>query len=368
MSVQVRSIALVALAAAGARADVVSLSSVGDATLWNDPSGATANGSGPVMVAGRAGATASAPIRRALVRFDVASAIPPGSTITSAKLVLSFTSGNAGAHTVELHRVLASWSEGASSTTSGQGAPAQPGDATWLHRAHPTLLWNTPGADFSAAASSAQLVTSFGTVTWPTTAAAELDVQTWLDDPASNHGWLIKRDSESSSNTTMVFGTREATDPLQRPQLLLEFDPPPVFAYCTSQLSSLGCSPTIGWSGTASATSGAPFTITLTDAVNQRGALLSYGTSGPAAVPFLGGLLCIAAPVRRVAFASTSGNLGIDDCSGARAFDFNAWTLAGVDPTLVAGADVCAQWLTRDPTNPAGSFGSSDALRFVVAP
>lgn len=359
---------LLALLASRASADVVTLTAVADGTLWNDPAGATANGSGPVMIVGRAGSTSSAPLRRGLLRFDVASALPAGSTVHSAQLVLAFTSGNTGARNLEVHRVLASWGEGASSTASGQGAPAQAGDATWLHRFYSSTSWSSAGGDFDPVVSSVLAVDQFGVHNWPSTATAVADVQSWLDLPSSNHGWLLKLDNESVAQTTKVFGTREATAPAERPQLVIDFTPPPVSSYCSAQPTPAGCAPLIGWSGTPSASSTASFTIELSNTANQRPALLSYGTSARAALPYLGGTLCVAPPTRRIALASTQGTLGSDDCSGTRSFDFNAYAASAADPALVSGATVFVQWLARDPSNASGSFASSAALELHLGP
>jgi hypothetical protein len=350
------------------RADIATLTAVRDATLFNDAAGAIANGSGPVLIVGRAGGTSTAPIRRGVVRFDIASAVPAGATINSVQLVLANPSGNAGARTVELHRVLQDWGEGASNTTGGQGAPAAPGDATWLHTFFPNALWTNPGGDFDAAISTQQIVDALGVHTWPSTALAVSDVQGWLDQPASNFGWLLKLDVESVPQSTKVFGTREASDPGEHPTLVIDFDPPPVFTYCTPRTSSAGCTPSIGWSGAPSASAGSGFAITLSQTLNQKPGVFVYGLGGPAAQPFLGGTLCVAPPLRRSAFLWTAGNASGADCSGSLALDFNARIASGADPALVAGAVVHAQWLTRDPGNPAGSFNSSDAIRFAIAP
>lgn len=360
------SFALLLLAALPLSADVVTLVSGRDGSLYSDPSGAVANGSGPILVVGRTGGTSTAPVRRALLRFDVAAAVPAGSIVHSAQLTLAFTSGNAGARTVELHRVEQNWGESTSSTTSGQGAPAAVDDATWLHTFFPAATWTNAGGDFDASVSSQLIVDALGNYTWPSTAQAVLDVQGWLDQPASNFGWLLKLDVETVANTTKVFGSREAAADLERPKLLIDFTPPPVVAYCTSQTSSLGCTPSIAWSGLPSASAGAGFTLTLAPALSQRPGVLTYGFSGPAAQPFLGGWLCVAPPLTRSAVRNSGGTPNALDCSGFFALDFNARIASGVDPALVAGAVVHAQWLSRDPGNSAGSFLASDAVRIAI--
>ncbi|MBM3988953.1 MAG: DNRLRE domain-containing protein [Planctomycetes bacterium] len=358
--------ALVALAGA-ARADVLSLTAVRDTTLWNDATGSVANGSGPVMIVGRAGGNSTAPIRRGLVRFDIAALVPAGSVVNSVQLVLANPSGNIGPRNVRVHRVLNDWGEGASSTSSGQGAAAQADDATWLHRFYPSQNWTTSGGDFAASASTVLAVDQLGIHTWPSTATAVADVQGWLDAPTSNFGWLLKLDVENISQTTKVFGTRESADPAERPTLVVDFTPPLVGSYCSARATSSGCSPRIGWSGTPSASSGSGFVVSLDQASAARATSLVYTLSGPAATPFFGGTLCLATPLTRSAVQITAGS-GPAGCGATAALDFNARIAAGIDARLVAGAVVHAQWHLRDPLNPAGSFAASDALRFALLP
>jgi hypothetical protein len=351
-----------------ARADVIKVPAVLDNTLWNDLAGQTSSGAGQILFVGRAAGMASFPIRRALIAFDVAGFVPAGATVTSARLILSNPSGNIGPRNVELHRVLASWGEGASNATSGQGDPAQPGDATWLHRSYPNVFWSAPGGDFAAASSSTLIVDQLGVQTWSSTASTVADVQAWLDMPSSNFGWLVKLDNESTPQTTKVFDSREATEIGVRPMLEIVFTPPqPLFTYCVAQTNSLGCTPAIGASGTASASSGSGFVVALANAVNNKSGLLSYSTFGAAATPFHTGTLCLATPARRTPLQFSGGSPGPADCSGSFALDFNAFTATGADPALAAGAIVWCQYSSRDPGDPS-HFNASDALRFELGP
>jgi hypothetical protein len=150
----------------------------------------------------------------------------------------------------------------------------------------------------------------------------------------------------------------------------LAYDPtyaPPPSAYCTSKVNSQGCSPTIGSTGNASA-SGATFDITCANVLNNKQGLLFYSYT-PKQVPYQGGYLCVQAPTKRTPAMSSGGNPPPDDCSGSYTFDFNARIQSGIDPGLVAGALVYAQYWFRDPQQ-AGFFttGRSDALSFGVAP
>ena len=145
------------------------------------------------------------------------------------------------------------------------------------------------------------------------------------------------------------------------------FDPAssqPVCTYCTGKLNSQGCVPSIGWSGAPSAGAGSGFVISAAGLVPGNNGLLFYGTGGPQATPFLGGTLCAGSPITRTNIQNSGGAA---PCSGTFAMDFNAWIAAGSDPTLVVGAQVGAQYWSRDV--PA-SFGSSvsDAIGFVVLP
>ena len=99
------------------------------------------------------------------------------------------------ARTVELHKLLADWGEGTSIAPGeeGEGAPATPNDATWRHRFFDTIFWTTEGGDFSATVSASQSVGGVGQYTW-SSAQMVADVQSWLDNPASNFGWLVLGD------------------------------------------------------------------------------------------------------------------------------------------------------------------------------
>lgn len=136
-------------------------------------------------------------------------------------------------------------------------------------------------------------------------------------------------------------------------------------SYCTSKVNSLGCTPAIATSGSASASAGSGFAISATLVLNQKQGLLLYGTSGPAAVPFHGGWLCVAPPRRRTPVQSSGGSSAGSNCSGAYVFDFNAWTATGSDPALIAGATVNAQYWSRDPGfAPPNNVGLTDAVEF----
>jgi hypothetical protein len=122
----------------------------------------------------------------------------------------------------------------------------------------------------------------------------------------------------------------------------------------------------MGFSGSPSASSASPFIATANSVINQKTGLLFYGHS-PTAFSFQGGTLCVDTPLVRTLVQSSGGSTSGNDCSGAFAFDFNARIQSGTDPALVAGAEVFAQYWSRDPASPS-TTSLSNALRFVINP
>ena len=112
--------------------------------------GDRSNGAGLHFFAGKTG---QGYIRRAVLAFNVAGSIPPGSTITSVSLSMHLSRGAGnGTRTIELHKLIADWGEGKSVAfgQEGQGWLAATNDATWRHRFYDTIFWTTEGGEFSA--------------------------------------------------------------------------------------------------------------------------------------------------------------------------------------------------------------------------
>ena len=174
------------------------------------------NGNGPTLFIGRTGQNANS-IRRSLIAFDIAGAIPAGSRITSVKLSLNVTMTAGGRTRITLHRVLSDWGEGNSSSTGGRGAQAEAGDATWFHTFYPDKFWKRPGGDFVMRQSSAQVVDAEGTITLGSTRQMVVDVQAWLNSPKKNYGWLLRGD-ETKGATAVVCQSSESEDAATRPQ------------------------------------------------------------------------------------------------------------------------------------------------------
>ena len=200
----------------------VTLTSIKDATLYEDATGALSNGAGQHMFAGSKGAGQSL---RGVVAFDVAGKVPAGMTLTAVKLRLNMSRASSmSAQTIGLHRVLADWGEGSTvaSGGGGGGGPASNGGATWLHRFFADKLWSRQGGDFEATSSASINVEGLRAYEWGSTNQMVADVKMWLDNPSSNHGWLLM----GKDNATVVkrFDTRENASQANRPTLILTFD------------------------------------------------------------------------------------------------------------------------------------------------
>jgi hypothetical protein len=213
---------LAVIGLATAHAGVVTVACSRDNTLFQDAEGDTSNGSGPAFFAGRNNQGLA---RRALVRFDLLGVVPAGVILDDAVLQLEVTSApDAITRSIALHRVLADWGEGTSSSSGGGGAPATPGDATWLHTSYPSQFWSQPGGDFEPTPSAATLVGDVDTYTW-TGPALRADVEGWLANPETNFGWLLLGD-ETAARTVRRFESRESATPAFRPVLHLFYSEP----------------------------------------------------------------------------------------------------------------------------------------------
>lgn len=182
------------------------------------------NGGGAGIFVGTTNMMQSDSLRRGLIEFDVASAVPAGATITGVDLTmyLGQASGASGVQTIDLHRLTADWGEGTAGnfTTSisgtGTGSPASAGDATWNQRFYQQTNWTAPGAvgDFvSTISGSADVAATVDTAyTWLSTSAMVSDVQGWLDHPTTNDGWILLNHSEGVQQTVKAFYSRDATE------------------------------------------------------------------------------------------------------------------------------------------------------------
>ncbi len=252
-----------ALAPLLASADTVLIAPAKDNSMYAE-SGALSNGTGPGIFAGQ---TNDSFFRRGLVQFDIAGAIPPGSTITDVELRLLVTQSNTGDLPISLHRLLADWGEGTSLApgNGGTGTAASLGDATWSHRFFDTVPWATAGGDYAVMASSAVAVGAVGTTPAWTGAGMISDVQAWLDTPAQNFGWIVIAQTTAPGQAKR-FGSRETPATAEQPVLEVDFIPSGTVGACCQPIGSCStvldpgtaCTGTYQGIGTSCATTSCP--------------------------------------------------------------------------------------------------------------
>ena len=126
--------------------------------------------------------------QRALVVFDLSS-IPPGSTVLSAALYMTVTSGDT--YVVQFYPVTQPWAE--------------------------TITWNTQPTYNAASAGSITLTTSLCTRVSSFSTAL---VSTWINDPTSNYGVYLYPPSGAGQAS---FSSREGTNP---PVLMVNYTTP----------------------------------------------------------------------------------------------------------------------------------------------
>jgi hypothetical protein len=204
-------------------AETVEIVATLDNTLYQSSSGATSNGKGGHLFIGKTDEQSNS-LRRALVQFDLAGAVPAGATVVSAELAVTVSMVITGGQLATVHRVTASWGEGASDagTPGGKGAPSTPGDATWTHRLFPDQVWERAGGDYVTTASAQNNLFDNGVYTIGSTPGLVADVQEWVDNPSSNFGWLI-RGNESTRQSAKRLNSRESTTANSVPRLIVRF-------------------------------------------------------------------------------------------------------------------------------------------------
>ena len=246
-------VAIVFTLSAPASGTIITIGDIKDATIFQIPAN-NSNGAGPGMFAGTDGVGSP---RRGLIEFDIAGNVPAGSTINAVQLTLflgQVAGSDATPRTIELHRLTADWGEGTTGSGStmiggtGQGFPANAGDATWNARFFPGTLWATPGGDFAASASASTIVDQDinDPYQWLTTAALVIDVQGWLNAPATNFGWALINAEENISQDSRAFYTRDFSNAAFHPQLQIDFTPAVVPAPATLLLIAAALA---GWAG-----------------------------------------------------------------------------------------------------------------------
>lgn len=226
MSMKIRLLSVLLLASvafavlAGGASETVVLEPVLDATLFEDPDGLLANGAGDHLFTGYGNAP-----KRTLLEFDLSS-LGGDAVIESAELTLFMSRTIVPGQTNRLHRVTTAWGEGASDAggPEGTGTTSEPGDATWIHTFYPSLFWTSAGGDYAAMASAETIVLQDeGDYTWGSTPEMVADLQGWVDDPASNHGWILIGPENPLFKSAKRFDSRTHPDPTRRPRLSVTY-------------------------------------------------------------------------------------------------------------------------------------------------
>jgi hypothetical protein len=212
------------LGAVQARGDTVRLEADRDATLIENAEGAWANGAGPALFAGRT-SQAQGSIRRALVYFDVAGALPEGAIVESVVLTLFVTPSHDAPRLLRIHRAQADWGEGPSASAGGAGAAAQPGDVTWIHGFYDDEEWVHAGGQFLGRESAEASVAASGFYQWWGTDEMRADVELWAAAPERNFGWVLLGD-ETTSQSVKSLASREHPDAALRPALEITYRMP----------------------------------------------------------------------------------------------------------------------------------------------
>ncbi len=215
---------LLTAALAATHADAAKTASIPasrDNTLIETTGPARSEGAGPYVFAGRIDRNIRS-IRRGVIAFDVAAQLPAKARIRRAALVVHVDRTGRFAGGVAAHRLLAAWGEGTSASGRGLGAPATPGDSTWVHTFYDAAFWGTPGGDFVPVASASGVDAGDGYIVLGPTDALAADVQAWLERPDEAHGWLLRGD-ESSPGTVLALDSREASDAALRPLLVVQY-------------------------------------------------------------------------------------------------------------------------------------------------
>jgi spore coat protein A len=263
-----------------AAASTVTLEPSRDNTMYSE-SGALSNGAGQYLFTGE---TNDGNVRRALLAFNVASAVPAGSTITAVTLTLYLSRTRTQSENVALHRVLADWGEGTSDAPAeeGGGAVATTGDATWTYRFYSTQLWTTTGGDFVGSASATAAVgNQNGNYSWSSNGLIA-DVQGWLDGTLPNFGWIVIG-NEAAQKVTKRFNSGENGSTTTRPNLTIDFTAPPLATHTPTATPTATRTPTSTPTFTASLTRTPTSTATLTP--TRTASATSTPTSTPTLTP-----------------------------------------------------------------------------------
>ena len=205
----------------GVASQTVSIPAIADTGL-REVFATEAGGSETGFRVGNTSSTGADSRNRALIRFDLAGAVPAGAEITDVSLRLTVNRTiDAGSRVFELRRVFLSWDES---------------QATWSQRSD-AIPWTAPGgmagADFSSTVSAATTVGGLGTYTWGSTPGMVADARHWQSNALENFGWMLLINPEGVAGTARKFYSHESV--IDPPMLDITYKPP--FRIDSAQIS-----------------------------------------------------------------------------------------------------------------------------------
>ncbi|MBI5361600.1 MAG: hypothetical protein HZA53_00385 [Planctomycetes bacterium] len=263
-----------------------------------------------------------------LVRFDLASSIPPGSRVNSAQLALDGIVLFTG--TMNAHRITTAWS-------------ACPGTTTW------TIPWSQPGGDYLASSGTA-LIESSAPAVFASNPMLVADVQTWVDQPSSNHGWQLRDPIYWAEAYYSVAGVT----------LSIDWDPPcpAPTTYCVGAPNSVGAGAVIANSGTARI-SDADVGLVVTGCAPNAPGFFFFGPLQQQ-TPWGNGFLCVDGSLARLLPAVFANAQGV----AVRPIDFTTGSASAITP----GSTWNFQYKYRDIVPGGTGFTSSNALSATFCP
>lgn len=194
-----------------------------DSTIYETNAGDLSNGAGEFIVTG--GATNGIGAKRGLVQFDLSTVnIPDGSTIIDVVLKMNLVNSAGGSAAIGLHKIASPWLEAGSNAPGDEtgGGQAHEFDATWKWSIFDGLLWKSAGGDFGSESSTA-VVDTPGAYEWSGDGLIN-DVQSWLDSPTSNFGWMVL--GPESAGDVKSFASRQSNNVALRPVLEISYEEP----------------------------------------------------------------------------------------------------------------------------------------------
>jgi hypothetical protein len=164
-----------------------------------------------------------------------------------------------------------------------------------------------------------------------------------------------------------LFDDLIAGDVNNNSDVFVHYRPPVVgviTGYCTPKTNSAGCTPVITTAGEPSLSGNDAFFIVAHDVLpGKSGMMLWSATSN--SLPFAGGTLCLAQPIKRTSGQSSGSAPGA--CTGNYSFHFSQAYMAA--NSLTAGTNLYAQYWSRDPGfAPPNNIGLSSGISFRVDP